>query len=65
MLILYRLGKNLTVTASMDGPVYTYEYKRSWVGVPNEFFPSSATHVTFSNSLEELEKLYEKEKKIN
>ena len=54
MVELYSLGKNLTIIASMEGPVYKYQYKRS--------INNGATYTSFSNDLDELEKRYEEEK---
>ena len=53
MVELYSLGKNLTIIASMEGPVYKYQYKRSI---------NNGTYTSFSNDLDELKKRCEEEK---
>ena len=53
MIVVHSLGKNTTIVESSDGPVYTYQYKRTINNGP--------LWITFSNSLEELEDLKKKE----
>jgi hypothetical protein len=53
MIVVHSLGKNTTVVESSDGPVYTYQYKRTINNGP--------LWITFSFSLEELEDLKKKE----
>jgi len=51
---VYNLGKNNTILASSNGPVFKYEYKRTIGDGP--------CWSTFSNDLKKLEKLHRKEK---
>lgn len=53
MLIVHHLGKNVTIKETMDGKLYEYQYMRS----KSEY----STISTFSDNLEDLKKLYEKE----
>ncbi len=54
MIEVYSLGKNNIIIASMEGPVYKYQYMRK--------INNGATHTSFSNDLDELKKRYEEEK---
>ena len=56
MVTVYKLGVNNTITESSKGPVFPYEYKRT---INNR----NCTYITYSFSLEELEKLHKKEVK--
>lgn len=53
MLRVYHIGETVTVVATVVGKKYKYEYKRS----TSKYVTTS----TFSDSLEELEELYQKE----
>jgi hypothetical protein len=53
MIVIHRLGTNKTIIDSSNGPVYTYEYKRTINNGP--------TYITYSHSIEELTELKEKE----
>lgn len=55
-MIVYHLGENKTITFAMDSKRYLYEYKRS--------FTSGSTRSTFSDNLNELIELCEKEKSM-
>jgi len=53
MIVVHRLGINKTIIESSNGPVYTYEYKRTINNGP--------TYITYSHSIEELTELKENE----
>lgn len=53
MLVVHHLGKNVSVVSTMAGRRYQYEYKRSQT--------EGSTRSTFSDELEELEELHQKE----
>jgi hypothetical protein len=52
-MIVHSLGKNITIVESSDGPVYTYQYKRTINNGP--------LCITYSNDLEELKDMSRKE----
>jgi len=53
MIVVHSLGKNITIVESSDGPVYTYQYKRTINNGP--------LCITYSNDLEELKDMSRKE----
>jgi hypothetical protein len=57
MVVVHSLGKNTTIVDTSNGPVYTYQYKRTINNGP--------LWITFSNDLEELKGMNKKEVKMN
>lgn len=55
---IHKFGKNSTVVATAEGKLYLFEYCRTLLEEGEE---SAATWTTFSDNLEELVKLKEKE----
>jgi len=52
-MIVHSLGKNITIVESSDGPVYTYQYKRT--------INNGCLCITYSNDLEKLKDMSRKE----
>jgi hypothetical protein len=55
---VHSIGRNVIITASSDGPVYTYMYNRTIYDGSSEY-PGCWT--TFSHNLDELKTLMNKE----